>query len=174
VDLKTGKEVTEAERRADRRSALAALGDKNMIEFAPKPPVKTKYVVTVFTDVDCGYCRLLHSHIADYNAKGIEIRYAFFPRSGPDTESWYRAETVWCSADRKAALTKAKLGDELAQKSCANPIAREYQLGQEIGVHATPAMVMPDGELILGVVSPDELAAHLAQGDQPATVSLNN
>ena len=42
-----------------------------------------KYTITVFTDVDCAYCRALHSQIAEYNRLGISVRYMFFPRSGP-------------------------------------------------------------------------------------------
>jgi thiol:disulfide interchange protein DsbC len=168
VDLKSREEVTENLRRTDRLDALKSLGSENMIEFAPLPPVKAQYTVTVFTDVDCGYCRKLHSEIKDYNAKGIAIRYAFFPRSGPDTDSWYRAESVWCSDDRRAALTKAKMGQDVQKKSCPNPVAREYQLGTELGVRGTPAMIMPDGELVPGYIPPDELAAHLAGTDKPS------
>ena len=173
VDIKTGEQITEQRRRDDRRAALKALGESNYIEFAPQPPLKTNYVVTVFTDVDCGYCRLLHSKIAAYNAKGIEIRYAFFPRSGPDTESWYKAEAVWCSSDRKASLTKAKLGEKIESKACTNPVAREYELGRELGVNATPAMILPSGELVLGMAMPDELLEHLQEADKPAAAVLN-
>ncbi len=166
IDLKSREEITENQRRADRLEALNALGNQNMIEFAPKPPVKAQYVVTVFTDVDCGYCRKLHSQIQEFNAKGIAIRYAFFPRSGPDTDSWYRAESVWCSDNREAALTKAKLGQDVEKKSCPNPVAREYQLGTELGVRGTPAMIMPNGEMVPGYIPPDDLAAHLAGADK--------
>ena len=78
-----------------------------MVVFGPSDP---KYTVTVFTDVDCPFCRKLHSQIADYNRLGIRVRYLFYPRSGPNTASWTKAEQVWCSADRKEALTRAKLG----------------------------------------------------------------
>ena len=78
-----------------------------MVIFSPKNP---RYTITVFTDVDCQYCRKLHSEIAEFNKLGVRVRYVFYPRTGPDTESWRKAEAVWCSADRNEALTRAKAG----------------------------------------------------------------
>ena len=165
VDLKTGEELTENRRRVDRLDVLAKLGSKKFIEFSPPPPVAAKYTVTVFTDIDCGYCRKLHSEIAQYNAKGIAIRYAFYPRSGPDTESWHSAEAVWCAADQRKALTDAKAGAtvKLKGKACDNPIAEEYQLAQDLGIRGTPMMVLPNGDVFPGYVPAGQLAAKLAE-----------
>jgi thiol:disulfide interchange protein DsbC len=163
VNLDTGERITEAHRRADRLAALKELGEDNMIVFAPPPPIATKYVVTVFTDIDCPYCRKLHSQIAEYNAKGIEIRYVFFPRTGLNTPSYFKAESVWCAPDRRVALTQAKRGQALADKKCANPVAREYQLGLDLGVHATPMLILPNGDELPGYVPPDELVDELAR-----------
>ncbi|WP_293371916.1 thioredoxin fold domain-containing protein [Nevskia sp.] len=165
VDLKSGEELTENRRRVDRLDVLAKLGSKKFIEFAPPPPVVAKYTVTVFTDIDCGYCRKLHSEIAQYNAKGIAIRYAFYPRSGPDTDAWRSAEAVWCAADQHKALTDAKAGAEVKIKGkvCDNPIAEEYQLAQDLGIRGTPMMVLPNGDVYPGYVPAAQLAAKLAE-----------
>jgi thiol:disulfide interchange protein DsbC len=173
VNLDSGEEITEEHRRADRVAALSSLGPNSFISFAPPPPLASRYIVTVFTDVDCGYCRKLHSEMAAYNAKGIEIRYAFWPRSGPDTPSWYRAEAVWCSANQRKALTEAKLGADIPTKThnCDNPVAHEYELGMQLGIRGTPAMFLPDGEMLDGYVPPDWLAQHLAEADETAAAT---
>lgn len=170
INIESGEEITENRRRADRLLALKEIGEKNFIEFGPTPPIAAKYTVTVFTDVDCGYCRKLHSEIAQYNAKGIAIRYAFYPRSGPDTDSWHSAEAVFCSADRKTALTQAKQGQviKLKGKTCDNPVAKEYQLAQEIGIRGTPMLVLPNGDVYPGYIPPATLASKLAQLDADA------
>ena len=131
-----------------------------MLVFGPKDP---KYTVTVFTDVDCGYCRKLHSQIAEYNRLGIRVRYLFWPRSGPDTESWTKAEQVWCSANRGEALTRAKRGETLnAPTNCSGlPVAREYELGKEIGIRGTPAIVLGSGEMLPGYLPPAQLLQQL-------------
>jgi thiol:disulfide interchange protein DsbC len=168
TSLDSGEHITETRRRADRLAALADLGDDNMIEFDPAPPIARKYLVTVFTDVDCPYCRLLHSQMAQYNARGIAIRYAFFPRSGLNTPSYYKAVSVWCSADRRAALTHAKNGENVQRLNCDNPVGREYLLGEELGLQGTPMMIMPNGQVSDGYMPPDELAKTLEKMDQEA------
>ena len=138
---------------------LAAVPDSQTLVFSPKDP---KYTISVFTDVDCGYCRKLHSQIAEYNRLGVRVRYLFFPRSGPDTESWHKAESVWCSADRNDALTRAKRGETLKAKPCGpTPVAKEHQLGEDIGVQGTPSIVLANGEMLPGYVPPAMLVDHL-------------
>ena len=172
VNLKTGAEVTEQARRADRIDALNKLGDDKMITFAPKPPLRTRWVVTAFTDVDCPFCRKLQGDIAEYNAAGIAIRYAFYPRTGLNTESYKKAEAVWCAADRHQAFARAMQGKSIAMNtSCHNPVAEEYKLGRQLGLRGTPMLILPDGEKVDGYVPPKELAAHLAQ-PSPATARL--
>ncbi|MGH8504390.1 MAG: DsbC family protein [Stenotrophobium sp.] len=169
VRLTTGEQITEKQRGAERLAALNKIGVQNMIIYAPPNP---KHTVTVFTDVDCGYCRMLHSQIAQYNAKGIAIRYVSFPRTGPNTESFRKAEVVWCSADRKEALTKAKLGDPMkGDSSCKNPVMEEYMAGVNLGVRGTPSLILDDGEMIPGYQPPDQLAQTLAGHDKSGVAS---
>ena len=162
VDLSTNVNITEQHRRELRAKAIAAFPESEMLVFGPKDP---KYTVTVFTDVDCPYCRKLHSQMADYNRLGIRVRYLLYPRTGPNTIAWTKAEQVWCSTDRNAALTRAKLGEELKAKPCTNnPVARSYALGQDFALEGTPAIVTANGEMLPGYVPPDVLAQHLKDG----------
>ena len=156
--------LTEVHRRELRRKLIDAVPESRMVVFSPPDP---KYTVTVFTDVDCSYCRALHRQIAEYNRLGVRVRYVFYPRTGPDTDSWHKAEQVWCSADRKAALTRAKLGEALDAPVCANtPVAQEYELGQAIGLEGTPGIVAANGALVGGYVPPDALI-QLLRKQQP-------
>jgi thiol:disulfide interchange protein DsbC len=127
----------------------------------------------VFTDIDCGYCRKLHAEMAQYNAQGIGIRYLFYPRSGPNTDSFAQAQQVWCSADRKEALTQAKRGVHInAPASCSNPVQAHYDAGDALGINATPMLVLQDGEIVRGYVPPASLAARIAQKATPSRASL--
>jgi thiol:disulfide interchange protein DsbC len=160
IELKGNDNLTEVRRRDIRQKLLANIPESDMLIFGPKDP---KYTVTVFTDVDCAYCRKLHSQIAEYNRLGVRVRYMFYPRSGPDTESWTKAEQVWCSTNRNEALTRAKLGEELkSPKSCGNsPVARDYAMGKEFDVRGTPSIVMNNGEMLGGYMPPMALVQHL-------------
>jgi thiol:disulfide interchange protein DsbC len=153
--------LSDARRRELRLDLLRGVPESSMVVFAPP---QTRYTITVFTDVDCTYCRALHKQIAEYNRLGVKVRYLFFPRSGPDTESWSKAEQVWCSADRKAALTQAKLGVALKSAVCKpNPVADDYALGRAIGLTGTPGIVTESGDLLPGYAPPDELVQELQQ-----------
>jgi len=159
-DLAKNDNLTEVRRKDIRMKLLASVPESDMLIFSPRDP---KYTVTVFTDVDCAYCRKLHSQIAEYNRLGVRVRYMFYPRSGPNTDSWTKAEQVWCSTNRNDALTRAKLGEELkSPKSCGNsPVARDYEMGQQFDIRGTPAIVMNNGEMLGGYMAPMQLVQHL-------------
>lgn len=150
-ELKTRKNVTDDRRSIGRKKIVDKMDPATMIVFKPEQP---KYQITVFTDVDCGYCRKLHREIDTYLKEGIEIRYMAFPRSGPKTPSWDKAVAVWCDKDQHAAMTKAKNGAKLEppQPPCKNPVEAHYNAGRELGVSGTPTLVMNNGKVVPGYV----------------------
>jgi thiol:disulfide interchange protein DsbC len=158
LNAQTRENLTETMRSSARLKLLNAVDPSTMIVYAPQ---QIKHTVTVFTDVDCVFCRKLHSQIADYNKYGIAIRYLAFPRTGVDTESYYKAVSVWCSPDRKAALTRAKLGESLKRATCDNPVRQEMALADKLGVSATPTLILEDGSLISGYIPPDRMSKML-------------
>ena len=163
-DLGSNDNLTEARRRDARLKLLATVPESQMVIFGSK---EARHTITVFTDVDCQYCRKLHSQIADYNRLGIRVRYLFYPRSGPNTESWTKAIQVWCSADRNSALTQAKRGEALKTKPCADsPVARHYDLGQKFEVAGTPAIILGNGAMLPGYESPEMIAQEVRTLDR--------
>jgi thiol:disulfide interchange protein DsbC len=161
-DMATRANLTEVLRARARAALIDAVPETQMLIFSPKNPL---YTITVFTDVDCQYCRKLHSDMPELNRLGVRVRYLFYPRTGPDTESWRKAEVVWCSADRNDTLTRAKAGGQLdMNKTCGpTPVAREYALGQSLGVRGTPAIVTESGDLISGYMPPRDLLQAIKQ-----------
>jgi thiol:disulfide interchange protein DsbC len=161
-DMKSRDNLTEALRTRARVALINSVPESEMMIFSPPNP---KYTITVFTDVDCAYCRKLHSEMAELNRMGIRVRYMFFPRTGPGTESWKKAEVVWCSSNRNEALTRAKTGATLdMNKICSpTPVKREYELGENIGVRGTPAIITESGDYIAGYMEPHELLDQLKE-----------
>lgn len=158
IDLSNRQNITREYRRKSLLGAIDAMGEDSMIVFSPKHP---KHTVTVFTDIDCAYCRKLHNSIDEYNKLGIKIRYMAYPRAGIGSESYNKAVSTWCADDRKKALTRAKNDLPIESKTCDNPVAEEYQLGNMIGISGTPALVLESGRVIPGYVPPKQLAAIL-------------
>ena len=166
IELASRDNLTAASEGALRRGILDAVPRERRIIFSPAKP---KYRLTVFTDIDCGYCRKMHAQIADYNKAGISVEYLFFPRSGPNTESFTKAINVWCAPDRRKALTDAKNDRPVAKKTCSNPIKEDFELGQRIGVDGTPAIYAADGTQLGGYLSPADMLAKL--GRRPAVAA---
>jgi thiol:disulfide interchange protein DsbC len=158
IDMDTREDLTEGAKAEVRREVMADMDTSSQIVFTPEEPA---YELTVFTDIDCGYCRKLHEQVSAYNEEGIAIRYMAFPRAGIGSRSYEKAVTVWCSDDQQKAMTEAKAGVEMAPIQCENPVAEQYQLGMTLGVSGTPALLTPDGQLIPGYVPPEQLRQRL-------------
>ena len=164
-DLATSENLTETSRSSARVDMLASVDPAEMIVFAPEDG-DVKHTITIFTDIDCGYCRQFHREIEQVNALGIEVHYLFYPRTGPDTESWAKADKVWCAGpdDRNTALTRAKLGGSVPETECADtPVDEHFELGNLVGVRGTPAVFAENGELLGGYLPPKALAERLEE-----------
>ncbi len=170
INLETGEEVTEASRRQMRADAVAALGDQ-YVAFVPAD-VKAQNIVTVFVDVDCGYCRKLHEELPSYNALGIGFHYVFFPRAGLGSDSERQLDAAWCSPDRKTAVSRAIQGEKFNVPACNTPTKQHYELAAKLGVRGTPLMVLASGETINGYVPAARLAEKLAATNLPMAAGL--
>jgi thiol:disulfide interchange protein DsbC len=160
IDLETRENLAEKAQNKARLRAIDAVGDDEMIVFdAPN----AQHEITVFTDIDCGYCRKLHQQIDAYADEGITVRYLFYPRTGVDTASYNKAVSVWCADDQRQAMTDAKNGKPVASESCSNPVERHMQLGELMGIRGTPAIILDNGQMVPGFVEPKRLAQVLEQ-----------
>jgi thiol:disulfide interchange protein DsbC len=151
--------LTDTFRNNKRMSQMSKIPIEEMIVFSPKKA--TRQAIFVFTDVDCGYCRKLHLEMQAINDLGIEVRYLAYPREGLGSEAYRKLVSAWCADDRQTALTRLKAGQPVTAKTCANPIADQYKLGQLIGVTGTPAIITQTGELLPGYMPAKELARAL-------------
>jgi thiol:disulfide interchange protein DsbC len=168
VELSSRDNLTERSEGILRRGVLDAVPRNRRIVFSPKNP---KYRITVFTDIDCGYCRKMHTQINDYMKAGISVEYLFFPRAGIGSESYNKAVAVWCAPDQRTALTDAKLDKPVAKRNCANPVTMDFALGQRVGVDGTPAIFAADGTQLGGYLSPADMLARLDRTAARAAVA---
>lgn len=158
MDLRAQSNITEARRAVIRTRVLDEVGEKNMLVIGPDKPKRT---LTVFTDVDCGYCAKFHLDVPALNKQGVKVRYLFYPRAGVGSESYKRAVAVWCASDRAKAIGIAKAGGKLDMKTCTNPVESHFQLGQRLDIGGTPAIFLDDGKVLPGYVPAPRLLAML-------------
>ncbi len=170
IDLETRQDLTEIKVASARVKAIKEMGYDQMIRFGPD---MSKHEVFIFTDIDCGYCRKLHSQVNDYLKKGIAINYLFFPRAGIGSESYDKAVSVWCSDNQQDALTKSKNGISLDKKTCENPVKKQYELGQLLEARGTPLIITQTGESIPGYVPPNKLITILEDSSSAKQAAIN-
>ncbi len=154
IALDTKENITELKRASINKETLDAVDEANMIIYGSE---QAEHTLTVFTDIDCGYCRKLHEQIADYNDLGFRVRYMAFPRSGIDSDSYKKTVSVWCADDKKKALTEAKQGHKITTKTCENPVQQQFETGRRLGVGGTPALFLETGQQLRGYVPPKQL-----------------
>lgn len=157
-DVEGKRNLSEIGRAKRRAGALSGIGPDKRFVFAATAP---RHTVTVFTDLDCGYCSKLHQQVALFNAAGISVEYLLLPRGGLDSPSFDKAVSVWCAADRNDALTRAKRGEQIAGKVCPNPVREEFELGVRLGVNTTPAVFSDDGRYLGGYLTVPQMLAAL-------------
>ncbi|WP_353571193.1 DsbC family protein [Candidatus Albibeggiatoa sp. nov. BB20] len=158
-DTVTRENITDRKRNELRVKSLRDVPDAETVVFAPEG--EAKYTVDVFTDVDCPYCARLHREVPELNKNGVKVRYLAFPRAGMQSKTYSTMQSIWCADDRQQAMSDAKENKSIDAKTCKNPISKQYRLGQQVGVSGTPAMVLPNGELLPGYLPASKLVAYL-------------
>ena len=161
-DMREGRfnNLTEKSKKDNRSNLLSLSPESEMIIFPSRTP-KPLATITVFTDIDCGYCRKLHREVSVLNELGVTVRYLGFPRAGIGSDSYEKIVAAWCSEDPLDALTRAKLGEDIGDSYCDNPIEKQLKLGEKLGVSGTPAIFFEDGTLQPGYIEASKMATLL-------------
>lgn len=153
--------LTQNKQDVARKAQLDRVDLNTMIRFSPKVSIKS--YITVFTDVDCGYCRKLHKEVSALNQMGIEVRYLAYPRAGIGSSAYKKIASAWCSKNSQDALTKLKNGESIEVNVCDhNPVDKHFELGGNLGITGTPAMILPNGKLIPGYLPAERIAEKLS------------
>jgi len=160
IDLQESTNLSEESRNDARAKMMSDVSEDDLIIYRPKT---VRHTVSVFTDIDCTFCRRLHSQLDEYMEEGIEIRYFLYPRNGPSSESWTKAQNVWCADNKNEALTLAKLDKTFPMHECdSSIISAHYAIGQDVGLRGTPAIVLEDGTLFSGYLPAKQLSEAIA------------
>lgn len=154
IDLRTRANLTQARLSGLAKEIMSTTTDAEKIIYKAD---NEQYVLNVFTDVDCPYCRKLHDDIDVLNELGVTMKYLAFPRSGVNTKSFYRSVAIWCADDKEQAMDKAMLQKGNPLVDCKNPIIDHLILAKKLNVTGTPFMFFENGDHIPGYVKPKEL-----------------
>ena len=143
-----------------RQAYLSAVSEDVFVSYPSKNPSKQQIIV--FTDIDCPYCRKLHSHMKNFNQLGISVKYVMLPRSGVGTKSHIKTANALCSDNPADVITRAMKNENPPPKSCgSNPIEQHLKIARDLRMNTTPTIVLPNGQIKLGYVNPSQLQALL-------------
>ena len=159
LDMETGLNYTRMALGKKRIDTLHAIPEKNYITF---PAKDKKHSITVFTDIDCTWCRRMHAEIDDLNNLGIEVKYLLRPRSGQQSNSWKKADAVSCSKNKQKNLTRSKQGMDITMKTCeGSPVMENVTIAQNLGFMGTPVVLSENGTQLGGYVEASKLLEQL-------------
>ncbi len=152
--------LAEKRRDGERMEKLAKVNRDDMIIFAPEGEPRAH--VSVFFDTSCHYCQKLHEEVAQLNKNGVEVRYLAYPRAGLGSDTFKQLASAWCADNPRETFAKLTNKQPIPENVCKdNPIAAQFQLGQELGVQGTPAIITQTGQMIPGYQTADELMVTL-------------
>lgn len=158
-DLERDISLTDELKQSRAMEMMAEMPEAEMIVFGDDSAKRT---ITVYTDVDCGYCQKLHRTVPALLAGGVKVRYVWYPRAGVGSSSYKKAVSVWCADDQQLAMDNAKIKREFTDKTCdPNPVAAQYKTGELVGVRGTPTIVVDDGTIIGGYLPAEKMLKRL-------------
>lgn len=162
INLDTSTNLTQQVQFEFRKTIMAEMSQESMIVYPASAGVdKAKHSITVFTDIDCPYCVKLHKEIPLLNAAGINVRYLAYPRSGPNTPSYFKAVSAWCADDPVKSMDDAMSGLAPKNKQCKHPIDEHMNFANRLEVNGTPNILLENGDLLPGYVPARKLIGML-------------
>ena len=153
IDINSRENITETASAAVRIKMLKDIPESSMIIFeGNKDGALYGRNISIFTDVDCPYCKKLHREVPQLSEAGITIRYLAYPRNGTQTSTYQDMVSIWCAKDQKAALEQALESGNSAQvaSKCNHPVQDHMMYAGMFEVRWTPFMIFDNGQAIPG------------------------
>lgn len=154
-NVQSRQNITEVKKQAYRAEKIMSLQEDMYLSY---PAIDEKNSITLFTDIDCGYCRQFHRQLDAINDLGITVNYIMLPRSGINSSSFDKTLSVLCSDNPQKNMTLAMQGQFNKSQQCQSTLVEQLELAHELGIQTTPSMILPDGRIKQGLVSAKQLA----------------
>ena len=125
----------------------------------------------VFTDPDCPYCGKLHLELVKlvYNEPELGVFIKLYPLQ-MHPEAFDKSRVILGAENPLFMLDKAFANEPLPAPGPgdpAHPVEETRKLAESLGVSATPTLILPDGRLILGYKTAEDLRKLLVGGEKP-------
>ena len=164
LDTKQRTDIVSSQENQLRQSYLSSLPEDVFVSYPSSKP--SKHQITVFTDIDCQYCRKFHSYMTNFNQRGVSVNYVMLPRAGVGSKSHEKTVAALCSDNPADSITRAMQNDSPIPNDCeSNVMSQHMEIVRDFKINSTPTIVLPNGQIKLGLVNPDQLVA-LLEGNE--------
>lgn len=162
IDTESKIDLTELVKQQQRVTLIKTLPRDALLSYQAS---NEQHVITIFTDIDCPFCRKLHENIDELNRQGITIDYVMIPRGKVGSSAFEKTAAALCARNPQEAMNQAmQVGHYQGNVTnvCENNLVTQQQLAQRFGFSATPTILLQNGEAISGLIKTDELLQRLA------------
>ena len=112
-----------------------------------------KQQLAIFSDPNCPYCKKLEVELDKLN--DVTIYTFIYPLKA---QSIAISKSVWCDPNQAYAWKNLlQKNVQPKEKSCANPIDRNLELGKKLGIEGTPTLIFGNGLKMVGGRSAEEI-----------------
>lgn len=155
------RNLTRLSQQQQRRLALSQIGEARLWLKAPNE----RYRVTLFTDLGCRRCHAVLDELPQLQERGVSVQ--LLPLAAPFVEL-AETQALWCDP---RLLRELNFSDRLPESGCNAILAHHIGLSQWLGIKASPSWVLPNGDLVRGYQSPEQLLKILDHINAPANPS---
>ena len=107
----------------------------------------------IFSDPNCPYCKRLEVELDKLN--DVTIYTLIYPLK---SQSITVSKQVWCDPNQAYAWKNLlQKNVQPKEKTCANPIERNLELGKKLGIEGTPTLIFGNGLKMVGGRSAEDI-----------------
>ena len=159
IDTSSRADLIELANQQHRQALVASIPREKLLTYSAK---KEQHKLTIFTDIDCPFCRKLHTQIKDLNQQGVTVDYVMLPRGKAGSVAFIKTVNALCAANPQAAMDSAMHNGNFesstqANQTCVNNLKAQQALAQTFGFSATPTILFANGEIVPGLMTTKEI-----------------
>jgi thiol:disulfide interchange protein DsbC len=163
INTSTRTDMMEVANLQHRQTLISSIPREKLLTYSAKQQL---HRITIFTDIDCPFCRKLHTQIKDLNQQGVTIDYVMIPRGQVGSKAFTKTVNTLCATNSQAAMDSAMHNGYFesstqATTDCIDNLKAQQALAQTFGFSATPTILFANGEVVAGFINTQALLARL-------------
>ena len=163
IDTSKQIDLVELANQQHRKKLIESIAREKLLSYKAK---NEQHTLTIFTDIDCPFCRKLHSQIKTLNQQGVTVDYIMLPRGKAGSMAFDKTANALCADIPQAAMDTAMQSGQFKQRTqatamCVKNLKTQQLLAQTFGFSATPTILFANGEIVPGFMKTEDILKKL-------------